>query len=94
MQIHNLNIYCWAKFVDIFIGGSNLDDDAMVLMSKKIKEKKYNIHTIIKFHYTYASPEKHINRIEKIVRCWILSRQKRRNTLHLLMLRTSETNLR
>lgn len=30
MQIHNLNIYCWAKFVDIFIGGSNLDDDAIV----------------------------------------------------------------
>jgi hypothetical protein len=39
MQIHNLNIYCWAKFVNIFIGGSNLDDDAVVLVSKKIKEK-------------------------------------------------------
>jgi hypothetical protein len=39
MQIHNLNIYCWAKFVDIFIGGSNLDDDAIVLVIKKIKEK-------------------------------------------------------
>jgi hypothetical protein len=35
MQIHNLNIYCWAKFVDIFIGGSKLDDDAVVLVIKK-----------------------------------------------------------
>jgi hypothetical protein len=39
MQIHNLNIYCWAKFVDIFIGGLNLDDDVVVSVSKKIKEK-------------------------------------------------------
>jgi hypothetical protein len=43
MQIHNLNIYYWAKFVNIFIGSSNLDDDAIVLVIKKKKiQHSYN----------------------------------------------------